>query len=86
MYIFRSVCLNSLLALVNFKIIEMANQIKESGLYRLQKQHLKKWVTLEFGDQVSLLCSFNKLQICSILIVSKVVIKFRYGDLNYGHA
>ncbi len=34
--------------------------------------------------------AFNKLMICSLLIVSKVVVKYRYGvglrDLEYGYA
>lgn len=32
-YIFRQVCLSSLTALVNVKVTEMANQIKERGLH-----------------------------------------------------
>ncbi len=56
---------------------------------------LQRSVTLYFGDQFSLLTNnydiyVNKILICCLLTVSKVVVKFRYGiglrDRKYGHA
>ncbi len=56
-------------------------------------QKIYVFVTLYVKNQFSLLTmafAFNKLMICSLLIVSKVVVKYRYGvglrDLEYGYA
>ncbi len=62
-YIFSLVCPSGLTALVNFKIIEMANQIKVVRVYHSQKQStistISQWGKMEVANHTILVKCFT---------------------------